>query len=197
MKHALLLSLGLAAAAAMPAFADGYKDAPEPNRGPAPLSAQEQETHRHTGENVKIVRVRHEAGPASQVSSCGCCCAPVSYSRTYTTEPVVVRHYTRTYTRMAPPSCAYGSHSSHGHHHRKHHHGDRYHHEGRYQHDSRYEDGRRAYDGAYANGPVYRENTVIWSSDGSHRDRTGYTARRDEYSYYQAKHGSPRIIYRD
>lgn len=193
MRKSMIVSAGLIAMATFPAMADGYKDAPPPNRGPAALSPHEQEAKTHD-ENVRVVYVEREAAPVRYVSSgCGCCCQPVSYTRTYTSEPVVVRHYTRTYTRVVEPDCRHDGvyyEESRPHHHRRHHE-ERYYQEGSYREGWRSDDEwrrERRYNGHYSDGPVYRENSVIWSSDGSHRDKTGYTARRDEYSYYQARH---------
>lgn len=196
MRKAIMLSAVLIVMSALPAFADGYKDAPPPNRGPSVLAPHAQEA-RAAHENVRVVYVERDTAPVRYTSSaCGCCCAPVSYTHTYTTEPVVVRHYRRSYTRMAAPDCNTAA----AHHGDVHHSHYRKHHEERYYREGRYDEGRRehdewrretrydGYDGPYSDGPVYRENTVIWSSDGRYRDRTDYTARRDEYSYYQARH---------
>jgi len=206
MRKLILTGAGLLAAAVLPAFADGYRNAPPPNPGPAPLSPHETRVH-HPDKEVHVVRIRREVEPAYTVSSsCGCCCAPASYSRSYTTEPVVVRTYTRTYTRMAPPSCGYSpayrhhdgayQHDHHEHHqemhggmHHQEHHGDGYYHESRY-HDGRYahqswQDQRERYAGPHGDAPPYGENRIIWTEDGTRKEST-YTARRDGYSYYQA-----------
>ncbi|MEE2879498.1 MAG: hypothetical protein VX593_10875 [Pseudomonadota bacterium] len=205
MHKSILIGASLMLVAALPAVADGYQDAPPPERGPAPLSHHSDHDYRHHQKEVRVVRVHRDAhAPHVSHSACGCCCAPVSYSRSYTTEPVVVRTYTRTYTRMAPPACSHGSaHGHHGHHghasHHSHHHEmveydggahthdyDSYH-DGRYEHD-RWHDSRLRYRGPHGDGPDYGENRITWTSQDGLRDHHSYTARRDGYSYYQARH---------
>ncbi|WP_300376174.1 hypothetical protein [Henriciella sp.] len=116
MQKAFILGLGLTVISALPAFADGYENAPPPNPGPEPLSPHEQETHYYD----RDVYVERAPSTVTYTSSACCCCAPVTYGRTYVTEPVTVRRYTRTYTRIAPPDC-YHTHS-HGHGHHEYHH---------------------------------------------------------------------------
>lgn len=197
MRKLILAGAGLLAAAALPAVADGYRNAPPPNPGPAPLSPHEAQI-RYPEKEVQVVRIHREVEPSYTVSSaCGCCCAPAAYSRSYTTEPVVVRTYTRTYTRMAPPSCGYSPayhHQDGGHQHDHHEHHRDMHGEG-YHHESRYHGGRSAhqswqyererYAGPRGDAPAYGENRIIWTDEAGRKEST-YTARRDGYSYYQA-----------
>lgn len=196
MRINILASAALLAIVALPAAADGYRDAPPPNRGPAPLAPHEAHDYHHK-KDVRVVRVRREvAAPQAVHSGCGCCCAPVSYSRSYITEPVIVRTYTRTYTRTAPPSCGhytvyqgdgYSGTPHHEDHHRSHGYQEGRYHEGRYAHES-WQHERERYRGPHGDAPDYGENRITWSGDDGRRDNFDYTARRDGYSYYQARH---------
>ena len=151
MQKAFILGFGLMAASALPALADGYENAPPPNPGPDPLAPHEREYH-----HERDARVVYEPEVTYTSSSC-CCCAPVTYGRTYVTEPVTIRRYTRTYTRLAPPDCYRTYEHEHDHHrgHRESYYED-------YDSDVRYYSSSQSYSGR----PVYRENSVIWAREG-------------------------------
>lgn len=174
MRKSILVSAGLLALAAFPAMADGYRNAPPPNRGPEALTPQEREASRES--EVHVVKIIRETAPAYTSSAC-CCCQPVTYGHhTYTTEPVVTRRYTRTYTRMAPPDCGHdGHHRHHGHHA---HHRDAY-----YPPHQASAYSERAYA-----EPIYEENSVIWSSGGRETMPPAYGAvhndRAEPWAHY-------------
>ncbi len=69
MQKSLILGAGLLGLVALPAFADGYKDAPPPNRGPEPLTPHAAEIYPED-EVQPVETVREEP-----LDDC-CCCAP-------------------------------------------------------------------------------------------------------------------------
>lgn len=91
MRRLILTGAMMAAATAMPAFADGYATT---------TTYSHQATSGYT------------TAPAAP--SC-CCCANRVSTRTYVTQPVVTKRYVRTYTRLAPPDCYHTDHTGHAH----------------------------------------------------------------------------------
>lgn len=161
MKRFILLGLGAGLLAALPAAADGYADRTY-TKGPSALSPHEKE--------VRVVTVERSSEKHAETGCYTSCCC---YQRgaTYTTEPVVTRRYTRTYTRLAPPDCSHagttvsyyeGQHGDGGHHG---HHSHGAHHS--YSYDSRsshsHSGGATSY---YRSSPTY-----------------SYAPRRETYSY--------------
>lgn len=165
MKRSAILALATASLlTGLSAHADGYKDAPPPNRGPEPLSPES--TTYHPGKPDRTVKIIREIYYEPTCRTSCCSCGPVSYRSTYVTEPVEVRHYTRTYTRMAPPQDCRG-------------YGGR-----DYDDQVTYRRYAPASDPAVRtysyNEPVYEPGTVIWSNGRDAALPPAYSSRLTE-----------------
>lgn len=189
MQKFLVTGLGLVALLALPAMADGYETGKKAQRGPAPLAPHAKHVEVHKIE----VQPPHMRQQACVTSCCYSACPTISYGRTYVTEPVVTRQYTRTYTRMAPPDCVHTSSSYYAPHYREHHsthdhHShEKYHsrHHGQADYGRSYTTTVQPARPAYPSGPVYEEDTVIWESSAGQRHQ-GY--RPAQTSYHQPQH---------
>ena len=161
MRPPALTALCLTALFALPAAADGYATPRPTTAAPSPLNPHEKQ--------VRIVKI-HKESTGHGYTGCPSSCGSYNHSRTYMTEPVVTRRYTRTYTRLAPPAC---SHSG-GYHHPHHYPG---------YHSSHSYDSARSYSYSTPN----QHGHHAYSSGGSTAYHgSSYRAPRYTYSYTQA-----------